>query len=142
MSESGFENRVGVTAEEIADIAFHRLMEDLQLSVPDGNPNQDSWTDAVEVVFEICTRQDEMRWEDLTTKFLQVAGHGPKKWGETPQIVRSAYEAMVRNVVNMIMAEDRGDFDLARNHNWSEWILKHSSRLQQERISDERISNA
>jgi hypothetical protein len=114
--EEEFATAIGVTPEQIAE----DCRANCQYFAAEEVGDLSSWTEAVGGVFDICCRQLVVPWTDLATRFCAVVTREDFEEKEPTELRQ--WEAVVRRVVNLIMASDGEEYESARQYDWQAWI--------------------
>lgn len=99
------------------------------------------WSEAVGVVVQQCELEVECSWATLAGR-CYVAYHGDdSNFEKESRVVRFQWEALVRNIVNMVTLEEAGDLSSlgpSPEDYWVDWLIgKMNGEQRGEQVNQE-----
>ena len=137
-----FRTRTGITLETLAITA-----RQVFCGIVVGNCNpwenlsedvRDRWFRAVERVVGQCENQIETEWTSLA-RAASSEFFGTDPWQREPPVIRLAWEAVARHIVNLCVADEDEPIDLTKMEDrWPEWV---AGKLEERKDANGRDEN-
>jgi len=124
--ESEFKTKASVSAVDVAEVARAEFLRIIGTEETENVAAMERWLDGIEYLMKICASEEEAKWANLADRLAGIVCP-TVDWDTQPKLMKTTWQAVARHAVNCITAEDRDEFQTAREHDWRQWVLARNT---------------